>query len=331
MKLRGALYGCGMISEFHLRGWNRVPEVEIVALCNRTVSRAEKRRGQFAPEARIYSNLSEMLRSEELDFIDILTTPELHREHCAAAAEAGLHIICQKPLCHRIEEARALVADLKDYPKVLAVHENHRYRPWFERVRHQHELGEFGKVSFVRIEHLNATGPGEVYKDEAGTGVFLEYGSHLVDMMRALLGEPLRVYARMHHLNPNVHGESLVHAVFEYPAATAVVEAGWKNAALTQGSVLVAGDAGEAWYEGTLTRGKHGRLRVSQGARVVHDEQLSPYDEYVESFYRFERECTDAMLGQGRIVQTGEEHLESLECTFAAYDSARTARTVEVR
>ena len=43
-KLRGGVFGCGMISEFHLRGWQRIPEVEIVALGNRTIGRAEARR-----------------------------------------------------------------------------------------------------------------------------------------------------------------------------------------------------------------------------------------------------------------------------------------------
>ena len=52
MKLRGAIVGCGMISEFHLRGWQRIPEVEIVALVDPARSRAEERRAQFAPLAR---------------------------------------------------------------------------------------------------------------------------------------------------------------------------------------------------------------------------------------------------------------------------------------
>lgn len=50
-QLRGGLFGCGMISEFHLRGWQRIPEVEIVALGNRTISRAEARRDQYVPGA----------------------------------------------------------------------------------------------------------------------------------------------------------------------------------------------------------------------------------------------------------------------------------------
>ena len=57
-----------MISEFHLRGWSRIPEVEIVALCNRTPARAEERRAQYAPAAHVYSDLAIMLAKERLDF-----------------------------------------------------------------------------------------------------------------------------------------------------------------------------------------------------------------------------------------------------------------------
>lgn len=66
-KLRGAVYGCGMISEFHLRGWRRIPEVEIVALGNRTLERAEARRAQFVPSARVYAEL-ETLPKPNPDF-----------------------------------------------------------------------------------------------------------------------------------------------------------------------------------------------------------------------------------------------------------------------
>lgn len=320
-KLRGAVYGCGMISEYHLRGWNRIPEVEIVALCNRTISRAEQRRDQFVPPARVYSDFGETLRAESLDFVDILTTPALHREHCHMAREAGLHVICQKPLADTLEEAVAIAEDFRGYEKLFAVHENHRYRPWFQRAR---SLG-LGPLSLARFEHLNATEPGEAYKNESETGIFLEYGSHLVDMMRSVLGEPLRVHARMHRLNPKVRGESLVHAVYEYPEATAVVEVAWKDAAITQGGVLLAGRDGEAYFEGTLTRGQVGRFRVSRKQEVLVDEPCSPMDAYVESFYLLERECADFMLGRrSNVVQTAEEHLKTLHWTFAAYESART-------
>ena len=132
MKLRGAVVGCGMISEFHLRGRQRIPEVEIVALVDPAQDRAEERRTRFASQARIYDTLDGLFAGEggaqgagALDFVDIITPPWLHREHCLRAAQAGVHIICQKPLCDRLEDGRALVAALRGYHRLFLVHENH--------------------------------------------------------------------------------------------------------------------------------------------------------------------------------------------------------------
>ncbi len=208
-KLRGAIFGCGMISEFHLRGWQRLPVVEIVALGDQVVEHAEMRREQFVPLARLYDDLPTLLNAEKLDFIDILTPPSYHREHCLLAREAGIHVICQKPLCDNLTDAGDLVAAFAHYPKIFTVHENHRYRPWFQTILKLHDEGFFGTVRYVRLEHLNPTVPNEAYKLASEAGVLLEYGTHLVDMMRALLGDPTRVYARLHKLNPQVNGESL--------------------------------------------------------------------------------------------------------------------------
>ena len=330
MKLKGALFGCGMISEFHLRGWNRIPEVEIVALCNRTVSKAKRRRDQFAPLARLYSELETMLEKEQLDFLDILTPPALHYQHCLVAHEAGLHVICQKPLSNNLEQARDLARRFADSPKVFAVHENHRYRPWFQRIHDDFQANRFGKPAFLHIQHLNATNPAEVYKNDADEGVLFEYGSHLIDMMRALLGEPTRVYARLHRPNANVRAESLAHVVYEYADTTVVIDAGWKTGGITQGSFLLVGGRGEAYYEGTLTRGQDGRLRIVDHGSVVSDEIVSPHEAYVDSFFLLQRECVDAMLGKGDVTQTAGEHLATLEATFAAYESARSGTVVEL-
>jgi predicted dehydrogenase len=319
-----------MISEFHLRGWNRIPEVEIVALGDKTAEKAESRRREYVPGAQVYSGLKEMLAQTKPDFVDILTPPASHLEYCLVAREAGLHIICQKPLCCNLDDARRLAVEMLSYPKVFAVHENHRCRPWFQIVRRNLLEGLLGQPCLVQMVHLNASEPKELFKNEAETGVLLEYGSHLVDMMRSLLGEPLRVYARMHHLNSRVRGESLVHAIYEYPDCTAVVEVAWKSSALTQGWMLLVGNEGEAHYEGTMTRGDSARLRISRGSEVLLDAARRPYDDYIESFYLFERECTDAMLGWGRIVQTVQEHLRTLGATFAAYESCSRKAVVDI-
>jgi len=322
-----------MISEFHLRAWRRIPEVEIVALGNRTVHRAEERRAEFAPGARVYADLGEMLAREALDFVDILTPPALHREHCLLAAEAGVHVICQKPLCDTLDDARDLVARMRGHPRLFAVHENHRYRPWFRRVVRLHREGFFGPPGaplFVRLEHLAPSAPEEAYKLATQRGVLLEYGTHLVDMVRALLGEPSRVYARLHRAHPRVRGENMAHVAFEYEGATAVVDVAWKAGGVLQGSALVHGPDGEAYFEGSMTRDLVSSFRVVRGGEVVTDELRSPRDDYVESFYLFERACVDAMLSGGAVEQTGEENLRTLELTFGAYEAAERGAAVDV-
>jgi predicted dehydrogenase len=328
MKLRGAVVGCGMISEFHLRGWQRIPEVEIVALVDPARERADERRAKFVPDARLYDSLDALFAGEgsdqaagRLDFVDIITPPWLHREHCLRAARAGVHIICQKPLCDRLEDAQALVAELRDYRRLFLVHENHPYRPWFRDILQRHRAGFFGRPRFLRLEQHDAREPPERFKSEAEHGVLLEYGVHLVDMVRALLGEPRRVSARLEHINPRVRGESLAHVVFEYPDTTAVIDISWKAHGLQQGGVLFVGEAGEAFFEGRMTRADAARYRVTQGNTVVLDEQRSPTEDYIEAFYRLEREFADGMLGGPAPVQQAAHNLRTLKATFAAYQS----------
>jgi predicted dehydrogenase len=328
--LRGGVFGCGMISEFHLRGWQRIPEVEIVALGNRTVARAEARRDQFFPEAHVYSDLGRMLKEERLDFVDILTVPWLHREHCLLAKAAGVHVICQKPLCDSMEDARALVAAMDGYPKLFAVHENHPYRPWFQKVASLLCEGCFGTPRFLRLEQYDATEPPEVYKLETRWGVLLEYGTHLVDMVRTLFGVPQCTYARLHRYHPQVRGENLALVVYEYPETTAVIEIGWKPGGLAHGTFALEGDRGGVLYEGPMARGASARFRVTQGKTVVIDETRSPYDDYVESFYLFERECVDCMLTGRPVTQSGPRNFQTLAATFAAYTAAESGRPVEM-
>jgi predicted dehydrogenase len=322
MSLRGAVVGCGMISEFHLRGWQRIPDVEIVALVDPLRDRAEQRRAQFAPRAQLHETIDGLLAGEALDFVDILTPPWLHREQCLRAAGAGLHIICQKPLCHRLEDARSLVAELREYNRLFLVHENHPYRPWFRELLERCRAGFFGQPRFLYLTQHDAREPPEVFKAEAERGVLLEYGVHLVDMVRALLGEPLRVWARLQRVNPRVRGESLAHVVFEYSETSAILDISWKPHGLEQGSVLLVGDEGEAFFEGRMSRGDRSRLRITAGSTIVSDQHRSPTEDYIDAFFMLQREFTDGMLGGPVPVQHATNNLKTLEATFAAYQSA---------
>ncbi len=326
--LRGAIVGCGSISEFHLRGWREIPEVEIVALVDPIEAAAQERRTRFAPQARVYGAMESMLAREKLDFVDIITPPWLHREQCLLAADADLHIICQKPLCDRWEEACRLAAELRTYPRRFVVHENHRFRPWFREIARLSREGRLGRLRHLQFAQHDPSEPPEKIDTEVELGVLLQYGVHLVDLVVALLGDPVRVHACMDRINPRVRGESLAHVLLEYTGASAIVDVSWKAAGVQQGHALVMGERGEAYYEGRMTRAETARFRVFEGNDVVLDETRSPRDDYVHSFRQFEREFVDSVLHDQPPPQPVAENLRSLRATFAAYESARTGLPV---
>jgi predicted dehydrogenase len=327
-KLRGAVIGCGMIAEFHLRGWQRIPEVEIVALTDPVRKKAEERGAQFAPQARVHDDMDTLLAHEQLDFVDILSPPAAHAGQCLRARSAGLHVICQKPLCERLEEARSLIAAFIGHPRLFCVHENHVYRPWFSRIVNLHRAGYFGAPFLLRLVENDPATPPQKLNLEAERGVLLQYGVHLVDMTRRLLGVPQQVSARLHRVNPEVRGESLAHVLFGYAGATAMIDAAWKPGGVREAGAFFLGERGEARFDGTMIRGEEARLRIASGARVLVDETRSTNDDYVASFHAFQREFADAVLHSGPAPQPAADNLHTLEMTFAAYAAAERGTTI---
>jgi hypothetical protein len=87
-RLRGAVVGCGNIAQFHSRGWQRIPEVEIVALADPVRETLDDRRARFAPQARVYESLDALLNAEKLDFVEILTPPWMRPSRGGRSATA---------------------------------------------------------------------------------------------------------------------------------------------------------------------------------------------------------------------------------------------------
>ncbi len=150
----------------------------------------------------------------------------------------------------------------------------------------------------------------------------LEYGVHLVDMLRKLLGEPNHVSASFGRVNPRVRGESLATAVNRCGQGTGLIDISWKTAPPELGSATVIGDRGLAVYDGRMTRGQQSRFRLFQEGQLVLDEQRCPTDDFCDSFYLLQRDLTDAMLTGKPAPQPAADNLKTLAATLAAYDAA---------
>ena len=190
-----------------------MPNVEISAIYNRTVSKAEAIAEQYGI-ARVYGDYRTMIDDEQPDFVDVITPPETHSEICAYAAERSVHIICQKPLAPTYAESAAIVQNARRAGVRFMVHENWRWQPWYREIKRLIENDDLGEVFSVYFRMRTGDGwPEDAYVERQPFFrnyprlLIYETGVHFIDTFRYLLGEPETVYARLRRLNPDIVGE----------------------------------------------------------------------------------------------------------------------------
>src|SRR4051812_16973030 len=102
--LRVALVGCGLISESHIRAYGRFPDRARITICCDLDLEKATQRAALIPGARAVGSLEAVLADPEIDAIEICTPHHLHADIAVAAARAGKHILCQKPLAKTLAE-----------------------------------------------------------------------------------------------------------------------------------------------------------------------------------------------------------------------------------
>lgn len=224
-KLRIAIAGAGMVTRHHLIGWSRDSLVEVVAIYNRTLDKANARAREFGIP-RVYSDIEKMLDQEKPDVLDIAVAVEAHAECARMAADHGIHILCQKPMTQTLKEAEALVADIGERVRFM-IHENWRFRPQYRQAAKWMAEGKMGPI---REFHLFTRSSGLVIRTEKGIPVALERQPflahiprliifelliHHLDTARFLMGEMSVISTQILHTSPDVFGEDGAHIVLK--------------------------------------------------------------------------------------------------------------------
>jgi predicted dehydrogenase len=327
---RGGLIGCGFFARNHLNAWGEIPDVDIVALCDVDRSRAEAYAQEFGAE-RAYADAAEMLRSESLDFVDIVAGPEVHRPLVELAAGHGINVICQKPLAPSLDDARAMVEVCRKAGVTFMVHENFRWRAPMRAAKEAAAgLGEpfFGRVYWRTAFDIFGRQP---YLARDPRFIIYDVGVHLLDLARFYMGEVEQLYCQTQRVNPQVSGEDLATIVLQMVSgATCLVELSYASKLEQElfPQVLVELEA----TDGSAILGPDFRLAVVTPDGVTHSTAGphifpwadSPNEATQESVVRIQEHWV-ACLREGREPDTsGQDNLRSLELVFGAYESAET-------
>jgi D-apiose dehydrogenase len=215
-KLRIGFAGAGAISQYHLVGWSEMPDAQVVAICDIDEAKARATARAFnIPN--VYTDFLAMIEREKLDGVDIVTPVGTHAALTRLAADAGLHVSCQKPLTPTVREAEELIAYVGERVRFM-VHENYRFRPHYVQVRQWLEQGRVGKITqarmTVRCQGMIEAGGGppfllnrQPYLKDFTRLLIFEVLIHNLDAMRVLLGPLEVVAAQVAKVNRELAGE----------------------------------------------------------------------------------------------------------------------------
>lgn len=192
-KINAAIVGTGFIGPAHLEALRRLPNIEVVALCEVNIDLAKEKAALLGiPNAYTFE---EMLKNPSIDVVHICTPNFLHFSQSKAVLEAGKHVICEKPLATKIEEAEELVALAKEKGLVNAVHFNLRYYPMVRQMKTMRESGELGEVYSIMGSYLQdwlflqTDYNWRLEPDKSGESrAIADIGSHLLDLTEYVTG-----------------------------------------------------------------------------------------------------------------------------------------------
>jgi D-apiose dehydrogenase len=254
------------------------------------------------------------------------------------AAEAGVHIICQKPFAENLTDARAMVAAADAAKKTLMVHENFRWQSAIQAAFYVVKSGSIGDPFFGRFSFRSGYDvfSGQPYLAEGARFIIEDLGIHILDIARAFLGDADRIAATTRRINPNIKGEDVATMLLTHKGgATSVVDCSYatRRTPETFPQTLLEIDG----TEGTVRLDAGYQLSVT--GKETHSVDVNPpvlpwaekpWHNIQESVLTIQQHFVDCVT-KGRAPQTsGADNLQTLALVEAAYLSAAEGRTVRL-
>ena len=258
-----AIVGCGNIAPFHAEALDKISNAKLVATCDNISSNAKSLANKYG--ATPYLEYTEMLKNDKIDVVSICLPSSLHSSFAVQAAEAGKHVIVEKPLDITLKKCDDIISACEDNQVKLAVFFPSRFKETSIALKNAIDTGRFGKITMADAqvkwyrdqEYYDAGGWRGTWKYDGG-GALMNQSIHYIDLLQSFVGPVESVFAHCETLARNIEVED-----------TAVVSLKFKNGSLgvIQGATSI--------YPGLDTRiGIHG----TDGSVVLNGESLEMWE-----------------------------------------------------
>ena len=249
--LRTAVVGCGKVGHLHAKALSRLSESVFVAVCSRNLQRAKQFAAQYNVEA--YNDVEEMIAKSRVEALTVCTPHPQHAEPAVKAAQAGVHVLIEKPLASSLEDCDAIInAGRKKGVRIGTVSQRRFYTPC-QRVKRAIEDGKLGRPILGSVAMYGWRDQAYYQSDPwrgswkaEGGGVLVNQAPHQLDLLQWFLGPIDELFGYWDNLNhPSIEVEDTAVAVLRF-----------KNGAL--GNIVVSNSQNPALYGRVYVHGSNG-------------------------------------------------------------------------
>lgn len=306
-------------------------EVEILAVCDTQLEKAQAvcEKHNFG---NAYTDVAEMFKKEQPDFVDIITPPNTHLALCELAAVQGIHIICQKPLVPTLAEAKELARLISNSSVRMMVHENFRFQPWHREIKkllQRHSIGEELYTINLRMRmgdgwQEDAYMDRQPYFREMERLLIYETGIHFIDVFRYFGGEIANVRARLRTLNKNIKGEDFAWVNFEFAnGMLGFLDANRYNESTAVNPRLTFGQWQVDGSNGSLRLYEDGKLTIQNlGEREQqHHYEFKDVNFAGDCVYATQEHFITCLQHGEQFETSVADYLENMKCLEAIYAS----------
>jgi len=339
--LKAALVGCGRIAQIHAKAYASTHDVHLAAVVDIIPQRAEALgRKVGVPH---YADVREVLSRSDIDMINVCVPSGVHGEVAIAAARAGKHCLCEKPLEVTPQRCDEMVLAFKKSGTALGGIFQHRYADGSRRAKEVIDAGRLGRITMATCatpwwrsqDYYDSDAWRGTWSLEGG-GALMNQSIHAIDLLIWLAGPVRTVWARAGLLaHERIEVEDAAAAVVEFESGAIGTIIGTTAAFPgspvrheimgTAGTVHLVDDGPVAWCLSDEMA-----ARPKEGDALCLNAKAVQWQDSADLFARNIDDFACAVRHGGTPLITGEEHRRAVEVVCAVYESARSDRLVKL-
>ena len=337
------IVGAGLIADFHARAINDIPNAKLIGCCDKVADKAKQLADKYG--VRAFEDYEQMLASDDIDVVTIATPSGFHAEPTIAAAKAGKHVLCEKPLEITLERIDEMIEAHEKSGTYLGGIFPYRFNDMMKPLRDAINSGRFGVITYAGI-YVPWWRTDDYYKDSwhgtwnlDGGGALMNQSIHMVDMLCDLLPPIESVQAFTATLGHKIETEDTAAVTLRYTngalgiiyGTTASYPGTFRRFEITgtKGTVINVENSITVWQfadENQQDKEILAKFGQIEGGGGVADPAAITHENHTRNFKAF----LDALETGEKFRIDGREARKAVEVILAVYKSAKEKRLIKL-